>query len=81
MPSVRKIRWQWSKILFGKEFVKENTVLYAVSNTNAPLVLDEAMSGSLKVYARNNQAVACTPWTLAGCHEPLYGSRELWRNC
>ena len=58
------------KILFGEEFVANNTVLYAVSNTNAPLVLDNAMSGSLKVYARNNQAVACTPWTLAGAMSP-----------
>ena len=58
------------KILFGDEFVDNNTVLYAVSNTNAPLVLDNAMSGSLKVYARNNQAVACTPWTLAGAMSP-----------
>ena len=58
------------KILFGEDFVRENTVLYAVSNTNAPLVLDGAMSGSLKVYARNNQAVACTPWVLAGAMSP-----------
>ena len=58
------------KILFGEEFVDQNCCLYAVSNTNAPLVLDKAMSGSLKVYARNNQAVACTPWTLAGAMSP-----------
>ena len=58
------------KILFGDEFVDQNCCLYAVSNTNAPLVLDKAMSGSLKVYARNNQAVACTPWTLAGAMSP-----------
>lgn len=59
-----------AKILFGEEFVAENCVLYAVSNTNAPLVLDSAMSGALKTYARNNQAVACTPWTLAGAMSP-----------
>lgn len=59
-----------AKILFGDGFVAENCVLYAVSNTNAPLVLDSAMSGALKVYARNNQAVACTPWTLAGAMSP-----------
>ena len=58
------------KILFGEEFVDQNCCLYAVSNTNAPLVLDKDMSGSLKVYARNNQAVACTPWTLAGAMSP-----------
>ncbi len=58
------------KILFGGDFVDENTVLYGVSNTNAPLVMDESMSGSLKVYARNNQAVACTPWMITGAMSP-----------
>ena len=59
-----------AKIVFGTEFVANNAVLYNVSNTNAPLVLDANMSGSLKVYARNNQPVACTPWTLAGAMSP-----------
>lgn len=59
-----------AKILFGKEFVDNNCVLYSVANTNAPLVLDVAMSGALKTYAANNQAVACTPWTLAGAMSP-----------
>jgi len=58
------------KILFGDDFVDQNTVLYGVSNTNAPLVMDDAMSGSLKVYARNNQAVACTPWMITGAMSP-----------
>ena len=59
-----------AKIVFGADFVAQNAVLYNVSNTNAPLVLDANMSGSLKVYARNNQPVACTPWTLAGAMSP-----------
>ena len=59
-----------AKIVFGEEFLRENACLYAVSNTNAPLVLDASMSGSLKVYARHNQPVACTPWTLAGAMSP-----------
>jgi trimethylamine--corrinoid protein Co-methyltransferase len=59
-----------AKILFGDAFVEQNCVLYAVSNTNAPLVLDSAMSGALKVYARHGQAVAVTPWTLAGAMSP-----------
>jgi len=58
------------KILFGDDFVDQNTVLYGVSNTNAPLTMDDAMSGSLKVYARNNQAVACTPWMITGAMSP-----------
>ena len=59
-----------AKIVFGEAFLRDNACLYAVSNTNAPLVLDAAMSGSLKVYARHNQPVACTPWTLAGAMSP-----------
>ncbi|MBT3556675.1 MAG: trimethylamine methyltransferase family protein [Rhodospirillales bacterium] len=59
-----------AKILFGDDFVADNCVLYNVANTNAPLVMDAAMSGSLKVYARNNQTVAVTPWTLAGAMSP-----------
>lgn len=58
------------KILFGEDFVDQNTVLYGVSNTNAPLVMDDAMSGALKVYAKNNQAVACTPWMITGAMSP-----------
>ncbi len=58
------------KILFSDEFVDQNTVLYGVCNTNAPLVMDESMSGSLKVYAKNNQAVACTPWMITGAMSP-----------
>ncbi len=41
-----------ARILFGEEYVAENPVLYCVSNTNAPLVLDSHMSGALKTYAR-----------------------------
>jgi len=59
-----------AQILFGEDFVDQNCVLYSVANTNAPLVLDSAMSGALKTYARHNQAVACTPWTLAGAMSP-----------
>lgn len=61
---------EMARILFGAEFMEENPVLYCVSNTNAPLVMDGNMSGSLKAYARANQPVACTPWTLAGAMSP-----------
>ena len=61
---------EMAKIVFGEAFLKDNAVLYCVSNTNAPLVLDANMSGALKTYARANQPVACTPWTLAGAMSP-----------
>ena len=59
-----------ARILFGEDFVRDNAVLYCVSITNAPLVLDANMSGALKTYARASQPVACTPWTLAGAMSP-----------
>ncbi|MGI9316281.1 MAG: trimethylamine methyltransferase family protein [bacterium] len=59
-----------AQILFGEEFVDQNCVFYSVANTNAPLVLDSAMSGALKTYASHNQAVACTPFILAGAMSP-----------
>ncbi|MGB5705672.1 MAG: trimethylamine methyltransferase family protein [Arenicellales bacterium] len=59
-----------AQILFGEDYVDANCVLYSVANTNAPLVLDSAMSGALKTYAKHNQAVACTPFVLAGAMSP-----------
>jgi trimethylamine---corrinoid protein Co-methyltransferase len=59
-----------ARILFGEDYVRENPVLYCVSNTNAPLVLDANMSGALKTYARAGQPVACTPWVLTGAMSP-----------
>lgn len=59
-----------ARILFGEAFVEQNAVLYCVSNTNAPLVMDSHMSGALKTYARARQPVACTPWVLTGAMSP-----------
>ena len=59
-----------ARILFGEAFVAQNAVLYCVSNTNAPLVMDSHMSGALKTYARAGQPVACTPWVLTGAMSP-----------
>ena len=59
-----------ARIVFGDAAVAEKPVLYCVSNTNAPLVMDSHMSGALKTYARAGQPVACTPWTLTGAMSP-----------
>lgn len=66
-----------AKIVFGDEFVSNNVCLYSVANSNAPLVWDSAMTGALKTYARNNQAVAVTPWTLAGAMSPTTAAGTL----
>ncbi len=59
-----------AKILFGDAFFDRNCCLYSVCNTNSPLVLHNTMSAAMKVYARNNQPVACTPVTLTGAMSP-----------
>ena len=40
-----------ARLVFGDAFMQDNAVLYCVSNTNAPLVMDANMSGALKTYA------------------------------
>ncbi len=59
-----------AKIVFEMSDLAEQPVLYGVSNTNAPLVLDAKMSGALKTYARAGQPVAVTPWVLTGAMSP-----------
>lgn len=60
-----------AKILFGEEFMQENTVLLSLCNANSPLSWDRAMLGSAKVYAENNQAVIIAPFILAGAMGPV----------
>lgn len=59
-----------AKILFGEDFVENNTVMISLINANSPMVWDDTMVGALKVYARHNQAVICTPFILAGAMAP-----------
>src|SRR5690606_41695774 len=59
-----------AKILFGEDFVENNTVMISLINANSPMVWDDTMVGALKVYARHNQAVICTPFILAGTMAP-----------
>lgn len=60
-----------ARILFGEEFVDQNTVLTSLINANSPMVFDETMLGAAKVYARNNQACIVTPFILAGAMSPV----------
>ena len=59
-----------SKILFGDEFVDNNTVMTSLINVNSPLVYDSTMLGALKVYAETGQAVLVTPFVLSGAMAP-----------
>ncbi len=41
------------ELLFGEEFVRQNTVLTSLINANSPLVWDSTMLGAAEVYARD----------------------------
>jgi trimethylamine--corrinoid protein Co-methyltransferase len=58
------------RIVFGNEFVENNTVVTGLLNCNSPLVWDETMLGALRVYASANQAALLTPFVLAGASTP-----------
>ncbi len=60
-----------AKIVFGEEFVGENTVLTSLINVNSPLAFDSTMLGAAKVYARNNQACVVSPFILSGAMSPV----------
>lgn len=59
------------RIVFGAEFMDQNTVLLSLCNANSPMSWDLAMLGSAKVYAENNQACLITPFILAGAMAPV----------
>lgn len=58
-------------ILFGKEFIQDNTVCTSLINANSPMVWDGTMLGAAEVYARNNQATVITPFILSGAMSPV----------
>ncbi|MGR3636800.1 MAG: trimethylamine methyltransferase family protein [Shimia sp.] len=59
------------EILFGKEFVQENTVMTSLININSPLTFDDVMMGALEVYAKNNQACIVSPFIVGGAMAPV----------
>ena len=60
-----------AKIMFGDEFLQDNTVITSLINANSPLVWDATMLGALDVYAQNNQACIITPFILSGAMSPV----------
>jgi trimethylamine--corrinoid protein Co-methyltransferase len=59
-----------ARIVFGRDFVEENTVVFSLINANSPLVWDASMLGAARAYAEANQAVMMTPFILAGAMSP-----------
>ena len=60
-----------AELVFGKDFVDKNCVLINLINVNSPMIYDNTMLGSLKVYARANQATIVTPFILSGAMSPV----------
>jgi len=60
-----------SKILFGDDFVDQNTVMVSLVNINSPLTFDATMMGALEVYAAANQACIISPFIVGGAMAPV----------
>lgn len=55
-----------AQMLFGEEFVDQNTVMTCLANGNSPLVWDSTMLDAVKVYSGANQAMLFSPFVLGG---------------
>ncbi|SIS73957.1 trimethylamine methyltransferase family protein [Phaeovulum vinaykumarii] len=62
---------EMSKILFGADFVDQNTVLTSLVNINSPLTFDATMMGALEVYAAAGQACIVSPFIVGGAMAPV----------
>jgi trimethylamine--corrinoid protein Co-methyltransferase len=59
------------KILFGEDFVAENTVMTSLININSPMTFDDVMMGALEIFAQNNQAAIISPFIVGGAMAPV----------
>jgi trimethylamine--corrinoid protein Co-methyltransferase len=62
---------EMSKILFGDDFVEQNTVMTSLVNINSPLTFDSIMMGALEHYAAHNQAAIISPFIVGGAMAPV----------
>jgi trimethylamine--corrinoid protein Co-methyltransferase len=70
-PSRAQDSIDMSEILFGKEFVRDNTVMTSLININSPMTFDDVMMGALEVYAAHNQAAIISPFIVGGAMAPV----------
>ena len=70
-PSRAEDTVELARILFGTDFVDDNTVLTSLININSPLTFDAIMMGALEVYARANQATVISPFIVGGAMAPV----------
>ena len=62
---------EMSEILFGKDFVQQNTVMISLININSPMQYDDVMMGAMEVFAANNQASIISPFIVGGAMAPV----------
>ena len=60
-----------AKLVFGDEFVQQNTVMTSLINASSPMSWDATMLGAAEAYARSNQATMLSPFILAGAMAPV----------
>lgn len=70
-PSRAEDTLEMTRILFGSDFVEQNTVLTSLININSPMTYDAMMMGALEVYARANQASVISPFIVGGAMAPV----------
>ncbi len=70
-PSRARDSVEMCEILFGKDFVQENTVMTSLININSPMTFDDVMMGALEVFAENNQAAIISPFIVGGAMAPV----------
>lgn len=71
MPERAADSVEMSKLLFGSDFVDQNTVMTSLININSPLTFNSVMMGALEVYARANQACIISPFIVGGAMAPV----------
>jgi trimethylamine---corrinoid protein Co-methyltransferase len=62
---------EMSKLLFGADFVDQNTVMTSLVNINSPMTFDGIMMSALETYASNNQASIVSPFIVGGAMAPV----------
>ncbi|MEO9682454.1 MAG: trimethylamine methyltransferase family protein [Tateyamaria sp.] len=70
-PSRARDSVEMSEVLFGKDFVAENTVMTSLININSPMTFDDVMMGALEVYAQAGQACIISPFIVGGAMAPV----------
>ncbi|WP_415402747.1 trimethylamine methyltransferase family protein [Tateyamaria sp. SN3-11] len=70
-PSRARDSVEMAQILFGKDFVADNTVMTSLININSPMTFDDVMMGALEVYAQANQACIISPFIVGGAMAPV----------